>query len=67
MFPPRYNENTMSVVTTPQQRAREIDATKGTTVRNRTLTLSRGRMTLGVEAIFWFISHTTTMSCPPRD
>jgi hypothetical protein len=27
-------------------------------VRNRTLTLTRGRMTLGVEAIFWFISHT---------
>jgi hypothetical protein len=29
MFPARYNENTMSVVTTPQQRAREIVATKG--------------------------------------
>jgi hypothetical protein len=33
-------------------------------VRNRTLTLIERGMTLGLGAIFWFISHT--MSCQPK-
>jgi hypothetical protein len=47
-------------------RSKKIRGVYGYVLETELSLSSRGRMTLGGGKIFWFISHSSTMSCPPR-